>query len=433
VRRGAAVGLQAILIALSVAASTSRAQPTIARDPYAEVDWATDVRLKAQFHDHTYASEQRIQAYDAAGYDVVSMFDYSGNYTVPYAWTERRWPPEAWMDPGFLASLVNIDFLIPSAEEVAYGHLTSPFLTEFIDRWDPATYPEPQPWHYFSTQQGIDLIAELGGMPVLAHPWGAPELWDDLERYHALEVYNAHGPAAFRLGNVTYDLSSDLAPFWDLELSEARHVFAVAVNDHWGPWNTGLGIGLDVRDSGKTIVISHDTTPAEFRDAFERGAMFAVKDLGLFKDQYPVVSAILADASSITIFTADSVTWIADGEIVGSGTLLPLAWLPESAHYVRAEISNSDGSIVFTQPFFFRQLCGDVTDDGLVDELDAQAFRGWLADPAESPLPPAGARKCNVSDTPDGCDLLDATLLRRSVEVPSLAPGIAETCEAASP
>ena len=186
-------------------------------------------------------------------------------------------------------------------------------------------------------------------------------------------------------------------------------------------------------DSGKTIVLSHGTNPVDFRNAVERGAMFAVKDLGTTKDQYPIVDAIVADASSISIFTADSVTWIADGAIVASGSVLALAVVPESAHYVRAEVSNADGSVVFTQPFFFEQLCGDVSDDGVVDDLDVDVFRLLLADPTGAPLAPAGQRKCTVIDAPNGCDLLDAIALRRAVEGPGLPPGIAQSCPAANP
>ena len=429
--RGAVrVGYGALLLALLAPPPGARAQPTIALDPYAGVNWATDLRLKAQFHDHTHTNETRISAYDDAGYNVVSMFNYSGNYLLGYAWTERRWPPEDWMDPEFLATLQNVDFFIPSAEEVAYAHLTSPFLTIFIDRWDPVTFPVQQPWQYTSTQEGIDLIATLGGLPILAHPWGPPGASLPLERYHALEVHNGFGLGQFLEGGSPSDLSLDLPVFWDLVLSEVRRVFGVAVNDWWGPWRTSGP--AEAIDSGKTIVMSHAATLADFRDAFERGAMFAVRDVGITKDQYPAIAFIVTTATSISIATPDTVTWIADGVAIATGITLPLSLVPQSAHYVRAEVSNADGSIVFTQPFFLEQFCGDVTDDGVVDGLDVDAYRAFLASPTGAPFPPAGTRKCTVLNPPVGCDLLDAMVLRRAVESPGLAPGIAPVCEAAN-
>ena len=288
-----------------------------------------------------------------------------------------------------------------------------------------------QPWQYLSSQAGIDTIAALGGVPILAHPWGPPGASLPLGGYHALEVYNPQGLVWFRRGSTASDLSLDLPVFWDLKLSDARRIFAVAVNDWSGPWRTE--VDPDVIDSGKTIVLSHAATPTDFRDAFERGAMFAVRDMGIVKDQFPTISSIVSSATSISIETADSVTWIADGAPIASGTTLPLAAVPQAAHYVRAELSNADGSIVFTQPFFFQQFCGDLTDDGVVNGLDVDSYRNFLADPFAAPLSSIGMRKCKVIDPPGPCGLLDAMVLRRAVESPGLPPGIASVCQAANP
>ena len=68
----------------------------IAYDPYASVDWDSDVRCKTQFHDHIDVFESRLQAYDDAGYCAVSFMTYSGIPGMLTSWKELHWPPEAW-------------------------------------------------------------------------------------------------------------------------------------------------------------------------------------------------------------------------------------------------------------------------------------------------------------------------------------------------
>jgi hypothetical protein len=75
--------------------------------------------------------------------------------------------------------------------------------------------------------------------------------------------------------------------------------------------------------------------------------------------------------------------------------------------------------------------CGDVNDDGIVNNLDVLTFRNSLADPVQMSLPLAGERKCTVIGEARDCDVLDVTVIRRTVEGPKLAPGIAPVCQAA--
>ncbi len=65
--------------------------------------------------------------------------------------------------------------------------------------------------------------------------------------------------------------------------------------------------------------------------------------------------------------------------------------------------------------------CGDVTDDGLVDGADVEAYRNLLADPTGAPIPAAGRSKCDVRGSFDTCDVLDYVALARSLD-PDLPP-----------
>ncbi len=105
-------------------------------NPYAEVDWQHDFRLKTQLHDHVGVSPDRIVAYDSAGYDVVSLMTYSGVASLSYSWHLRHWPPDAWLPSSVLGSLHNIKFFIPNGEEVGYCHLTSALMTTYIAKFE---------------------------------------------------------------------------------------------------------------------------------------------------------------------------------------------------------------------------------------------------------------------------------------------------------
>ncbi len=331
-----------------------RSRPRELRNPYREVDWRSVQRVKTQFHDHI-TNQQRLTAYDRAGYQAVSLFNYSGDPEHDSGWRERRWPPREWLSKEFRDSLQNIVLFFPNAEEVGFQHMTSPFLQRYVERWIPEPEAIRQTYHYASGQGLIDLIHRWGGMAFLAHPWEEPSRYADLEGYDAVEVYNAYARSKGRA-----DRERRLVEFWDRRLEENPELLGVAVNDWFGPFFDELDRNHRPRpdatllDSGKTIVLVSELTPAAFREAVRRGAMFAIKDLGKVKDRYPRIEAVVVDRDTIRLETRETVRWIANGVRVGVGKALAWRQLPMHARYVRAEVSNAEGSVVFTQPFALR-------------------------------------------------------------------------------
>jgi hypothetical protein len=75
--------------------------------------------------------------------------------------------------------------------------------------------------------------------------------------------------------------------------------------------------------------------------------------------------------------------------------------------------------------------CGDVDDDGVVDDLDVIAYRDSLADPLGSALSLAGTAKCSVVDHAAACEILDVAITRRALY--PLDPAIEQVCSAATP
>jgi hypothetical protein len=346
----------------------------IYRNPYGDVDWSKDLRLKAQHHDHvarTFALPL-ITAYDAAGYDVLSLMDYSGKPSVFYSLRERPWPPERWIPQSILAALVNIKLFVPNAEEIGSNmHATSPFLTTYIE--GAPTGAPIEPWQYRDVGDLLRLVHASGGLMCLAHPFAYS--YEHLEGLRCVEIYNAFAEAAKTEmpGNPlqTYDGNAALLANWDRALQRNQDILGIAVNDHFGPGIHATTTLLpQVLDSGKIIVLAKAATLVEYRSAFERGAFLAIRDQGIVKDRYPTIFSISVGATFVSIESNGNVAWKNGTSVVADGPVLNLAGLPANTKYVRAEITANDGSIVFTQAFVVRPT-GDVDADYDVDPVDA--------------------------------------------------------------
>lgn len=358
--------------------------------PYAGVNWPTDHRLKVQLHDHLGTSVTRLRAYDLAGYDVVSAMDYSGVRALPYAQRSVPWPVQDFLPASLLTTLVNIKFFIPNAEQVGYAHLVSPFLSTYIERWQDTATPTPPkaPWHYTSSQSAITLVNRFGGMAFLAHPWYGPSRGVPLEDYAGMEIYSAFARYRAEEGVDPFftrtDRNAVMLAAWDARLLKDQRTLGIAVNDHFGPDNTSARLTPRTRDSGKIVVLAPTVTPVALQASLSRGAMFAIQDIGLVKDRVPVIDSIVLGSASLTIVTNGEVTWTANGRQVETGETLDFRELPPTAVYVRATVSNEEGSRVYTQAFPVR-LVGDADGDRDVDAQDgivcSAVARGVVHDP----------------------------------------------------
>ena len=379
-RIAAAFILQAGLSAYSCTDETVYSDLRIYASPYAEVDWSNSYRIKSQHHDHTGIDISRIRAYDAAGYDAISLMDYSGNPGQTGAWQQRIWPPELWLPPELLSSLENIELFIPNAEEVGIPqHGTSPFLTRYIEGVsgapsDPSTAPQ-----YGSIAEMFDLIREEGGFPCLAHPWDYR--YENFGGAYCVEIYTAFAEAKRIAGDpgfTIWDRNATLMLNWDIALTRNQQAFGIAVNDHFGPYNTD--VAATAVDSGKIVVLASDLSLEAYRAAFERGAFFAIKDMRTEKRQDPQISRIDIRDDAISIEATGRVTWISSAVPIGTGTTLLYTAIPANSRYVRAEISNGPGSaVVYTQAFAVRPR-GDIDGDYQVNAIDDQICRDLQSD-----------------------------------------------------
>jgi hypothetical protein len=362
--------------AATSAGTTPTAPPAlrIYRSPYADVAWSLTARLKAQHHDHVGFSETKIRAYDAAGYHALVLLDYSGNPLMPQAVRRRLWPAKAVLSDSFVSSLRSVRLFLPGGEEIGDEnmHVTSPFLAKYIQRWDPAQGPR-KPDEYETVTEMRDLIHANDGLAILAHPWHEQIDPGWAAQFKGMEIYNAFG-AVFHRRPATEFMKTDrnavMLAAWDKALALNSSVVGIAVNDHFGPL-PDFPIDSDLRDSGKIIVLAEDSSMEAYRRAFERGAVLAIKDLGTTKDRYPSIARIVSTSEEVTIDTDGAVRWIAMGAVVGTGPRFQVSALSPGTKYLRAEVRNPEGSVVFTQAFAIRQV-GDADGDGDVDAADGE-------------------------------------------------------------
>lgn len=331
----------------------------IAYDPYSEVDWDSDPRCLTQFHDHVVSAsrfERFLLPYNSAGYHAVSPMHYSGDPSHPDAWRQRYWPVSESIegvasDSELLQRFENLRLLIPGGEEVGFHHVLSPFLDKYIEKGGGRLLTKEYPWQYESTQDCIDRIREGGGIAVLAHPWEPIETYDRLTGFQAIEVFSGYAHHKHAVGERGDD-NARFLELWDHLLStQSTRIWGIGVNDWFGPGRSDILEEHPTHvDAGKTILFIKEWTLESLRDAFERGAMAAVKDTGAVKGEFPEIDRIASTLEGITVETDSEVRWISKGRVLATDSTLSLSGLPEGLRYIRGEIHNATGT-VFLQPF----------------------------------------------------------------------------------
>jgi hypothetical protein len=238
-------------------------------------------------------------------------------------------------------------------EEVGRHHMTSPFLTTYIELFERKFGGWKSKIQYASDQELIDRIRQFGGFPIIAHPTNEFDFYQSLDHFGGVEIYSAFSMYYFEIGEYDTDQNEHFVEIWDNLLThKSTRIFGYAVNDWHGPFNKELRDSHpDIYDSGKTLVMLKDFTLADYRRSLEMGAFFAIKDLGREKGHIPKVSQISVSDSTINITALNGrVEWIFCGDVLHEGASFALDPLPISINYVRAEVRNVHG-IVYVQPF----------------------------------------------------------------------------------
>ncbi len=359
----------------------------VTRNPYRAVHWETTERITWQTHDHEDGQSPTdfVGPNDTAGYEAFTWAHYSGGYAAAggacVGWcSSRRWPAESngVDDAPLISSLTNIDYYVPGAEEIGLlesgsviTHLFSPFLTTYIEGEGCSTCDEGEPVGqnpdgipanqiYDSTQAAVDMIATFGGIPVLNHPTGSFGTYSSLTGMGGIEIYN-------NLFSLNDDCSgtaiATMQANWDEFLENVSpSIWGYSANDHFGPSTDPFVQSCGTRpeltaanlDRGKMEVLTTARTLAAHRIAIDRGAFFPIVDGQTSKGGGPSITNIAVSPSSIIITTSaddETVTWIGNGATIGTGMTLTLGVATDAVGYVRANVVDAEGRIVYVQPF----------------------------------------------------------------------------------
>ncbi|MCC5946996.1 MAG: hypothetical protein JJT89_00955 [Nitriliruptoraceae bacterium] len=336
----------------------------VERDPYADVDWSSTGRFKANLHAHTTCSDgslspaEVIDAYAARGYDVLAITDHdtyrndSRTGAATWPWTDHG------RDPDTLGMLAVRGIELTGDPAVAnIPHVTS----WFHDLW--------QPDHPFD-ERNEDLawmlatLDERAAVSAWAHPTRSGELrthggdpgWF-VERHHAhrnlrgFEVYSGTGRPSATDSSALYDailtrlLQEGVeVPLWANAADDSHHAAEIGFDYH--------------------VHLLAERSTTAMRQSLEQGSYLVVQDpLGNALERHlddregfwtaaPAVTHIEVGDRSITIEGEryDRIDWIADGEVVHTADRLPLD-LGGLGGYVRAVLHGDAGARMLTQPF----------------------------------------------------------------------------------
>ncbi len=276
--------------------------------------------LKGNLHTHTTVSDGK-----AAPADVIAMYR-DDNYDF-LALTDHRkyWAADAGRDGAML--------LVPGEEchvTDAEGKTTDAHLVSFGAKRHVADGP--------SMQGLIDDITAAGGLPIVAHPnwtWMSLDDFAALERYAAFEVWNGGCTDVGRAGASQY---------WDWMLTQTRRpAWGCAADDMHKPEHD-FGLGW-------TWVNAEKNVPA-IMDAIRRGDFYA--SCG------PRIETIRVEDSRVCVHTSSAKVvkfvknegyvahWV-EGKNVKHAEYRPTGDEP----YIRVEVHAHDGSVAWSNPFFF--------------------------------------------------------------------------------
>ena len=354
-------------------------------NPYEGVDWNWG-QYKTQLHVHSNASDgdlsidELVEAHYALGYDILAITDHM---TISVPWNrlpritplfnlsglfggsgrrplsdERRAQILAGADRGD-RGMMEITGSI-ELNGVAESHIGG-FFTD---------YGHGLPGINRDYKTPIRKVQESGGVTLLNHV-GRVTGADGSD--NPRELYAPDGFWANKYARLFLDypslLGMDVNSKTDTETRNDRILYDAILRKvvPYGrtPWSfaTSDAHGAGEFDRGWTVHLLPEKTPEALRRSMESGTFFGVNRYARIEagenfagtGQTPVVDRITVDEAAGTIAIdaryADSVTWIADGEIIATGATLKLAdHDAEIGCYVRAYLLGP-GGILYVQPF----------------------------------------------------------------------------------
>ena len=277
--------------------------------------------LKANFHAHTTRSDGKLSPeecsdfYQNARYDVLAI-------------TDHRIVTETASDKLLLIPGIEIDYRLPGQ----WVHILGLGMKkEIASRWNPSGTP----------QGGIDLIRNLGGLAVLAHPaWSmnTPAFMRSLTGLTGVEIWNS--VSTLPMNGDRSDSSSLLDVTW----ASGGRLLPVFANDDSHPYTFEAGVAA-------TMVQAKDRTVPSVMKALRERRFYGttgprIHQISVRKNREIVVRCSPAEH---VIFYSDC-PWAGGRVVSGTGLTEAKYTIQKTDHFVRVEVRDADGRKAWSPP-----------------------------------------------------------------------------------
>ncbi len=284
-----------------------------------------NVHAHTTMSDGTRTPETLVDIYREAGYDFLSVTDHS-----------------VVADTGGLESP---GFLLVPGEEICVGRSHAGTLYHIVALGVEETLPFTDFDRELDPQRVVDHINEVGGIPILAHPYWSGLNHRDmmaLERYHGVEIYNT---------SCDYERNTGVsASHIDGVIVAGRRPWIYATDDHHGADRPNLPLDA----CGAWISVkSKDLTVDSIMESIRRGLFYSstgpeIKSIGIDGDG--VIGVECSPVKTISFISTPSLGM----KFYAEDTPLTHASYPgrSGETYVRVEITDYDGRTAWSNPIY---------------------------------------------------------------------------------
>lgn len=278
--------------------------------------------LKANFHCHTTESDGRLSPtdvagfYEYAGYDVLAITDHRKVTMLPSS-------EHLLLIPG-----VELDYVLPGQ----WVHILGLGIDSTIgEKWNRLGTP----------QEGIDLIRELDGLAVLAHPaWSlnTPEFMRSLTGLSGVEIWNS--VSTLPLNGDRADSSSLLDVTW----ASGGELLPVYANDDSHPYKDEAGVAA-------TMVQAEEKSIPAVMEALKSGRFYASTGPQIYQIENNNSQEIIVHCSPAEsiIFYSDC-PWAAGRAVIKPGMTECNYFVQKNDHFVRIEVRDAAGRKAWSSP-----------------------------------------------------------------------------------
>lgn len=341
----------------------------VIRNPYADVDFDTWGRYKANLHGHTTESDGNrtpdavIDLYVEKEYDILSLTDHDGmttNNSSTWPWTD--WHEETPEELGMIA--IEGNELSSIRHTIHYSIIENSVLWDDSNQYD--SYGADYEWIFGEIDSRAGEGPTHTDMMVLAHPGR----YSQNAAYYLGRFSDHHSMVGMEVYNQGDRYPGDRA-LWDqvLQAMTAQNlelpIWAFSNDDNHMLAHTGRNYN---------VFFMEDDTKESWSNSMYSGAFYAVydpngasnsrhKDPGdpEFFSAAPVINRVVVTDTYIEIQAEQfhDIDWISSDGVVVTGVDYNRLYLTDALNgYVWARLHGANSSVTIVQPFLLEEVSG---------------------------------------------------------------------------